>query len=326
MTDPNEMPDMDIAVERIIKAIHTHELIGIWGDFDVDGQTATAVLVECFTKLGANVQYYLTVRGKESHGISIPSLQKFLKIGISLLITCDTGISEHEAVIYSVENLVDVIITDHHTLPETLPSALACINPRCLPEGHPLGFLSGSAAAFELMLAVCRKLGREEIAFESIDLAAIGLIADLAPLIKDSRLVAQLGLMRLNNQPRLCFKSLLEAAGMPARYVDEQTIGFILAPRLNAAGRLEDANPLVGFLMDREPDTIPDTAARLEAMNANRKWLCDQVYQSAIDQVTRQKELADSPIIVLSHPTWRGVYWDWWRGVWLPNSTVQPLF
>ncbi len=215
LTDPNEMPDMDIAVERIIKAIHTHELIGIWVILTLTAKQPLPFWWNASQNWAPmfSIIFQFAVRNLTVYPFLL--YRNFLQKGISLLITCDTGISEHEAVIYSVENLVDVIITDHHTLPETLPSALACINPRCLPEGHPLGFLSGSAAAFELMLAVCRKLGREEIAFESIDLAAIGLIADLAPLIKDSRLVAQLGLMRLNNQPRLCFKSLLEAAGMP---------------------------------------------------------------------------------------------------------------
>jgi single-stranded-DNA-specific exonuclease len=306
LADPFELPDMDKAVQRIEKAISTHETIGIWGDFDADGQTATAIFVECLTKLGTVVHYYLPVRGRESHGIAIPALQRFMGKGIQLLITCDTGVSEHEAVRYANDNGLDVIITDHHTLPEELPLALACVNPRRLLEDHPLGSLSGSGTAFEVMLAVCRRLGKEEIAFESIDLTAVGLIADLAPLKRDSRLLAQLGLERMSAYPRGCLRAMLESAGMTAGSIDEQTIGYILAPRLNAAGRLEDANPLVSFLMDQPPETLKDTAERLESLNANRKWLCDQVYQAALVQLDRQREYADDPIIILSNPTWPG--------------------
>ncbi|NMB53392.1 MAG: single-stranded-DNA-specific exonuclease RecJ [Leptolinea sp.] len=306
LTDPQELPDMEKAVERIRYAIDHHESIGIWGDFDVDGQTATAILVECLSGLGAQVNYHLPVRGRESHGISLPVLKDFLRTGIQLLITCDTGISENEAIFYTMGKGVDVIVTDHHTLPEELPPALACINPRRLSEDHALGSLSGSGTAFELMLAVCRFCGREELAFESIDLAAIGLIADLAPLKLDSRLMAQLGLQRMTARPRAWISSMLETAGLPVSRLDEQTIGFLLAPRLNAAGRLEDANPLVGFLMDCSPETIKNTAEHLETLNANRKWLCDQVYQAARDRLERQRELADDPVIILSNPTWTG--------------------
>ncbi len=200
-----------------------------------------------------------------------------------------------------------MIVTDHHTLPETLPPALACVNPRRLPENHALGSLSGSGAAFELMLAVCRTLNREEIAFESIDLAAIGLIADLAPLKNDSRLLAQLGLLRLSETPRRCIKTILEVAKVTGQALDEQTIGFTIAPRLNAIGRLDNANPMVDLLMDSMPEeAMKQIVERIETINANRKWLCDQVYQAALGQLQQHKELSEQPVIILSHPTWTG--------------------
>jgi len=307
LTDPLLLTDMSTAVDRVSYALNKHEKIGIWGDFDVDGQTATAVLVESLQKLGADVVFYLPIRGKESHGINVSSLQNFLKQGIRLLITCDTGISEAEAIQYAADNGVDVIITDHHTLPDVLPPALACVNPRRMPEDHPLSSLSGSGVAVELMLAICRGSGKEEIAFESIDLAAIGLIADLAPLKQDSRLIAQLGLKRLGENPRQCIRALIETAKLKNPTMDEQLIGYFLAPRLNAAGRLEDANPLVPFLMDQgSSDERKALADRLEGMNANRKWLCDQVFHAAVEQLDRQKELSDAPVIILSHSSWPG--------------------
>lgn len=306
LADPFDLPDMSIAVARILQALDSNEVIGIWGDFDVDGQTSTAILVECLTKLDAKIHYYLPVRGKESHGIAIPSLQEFLKKGIQLLITCDTGITAHEAVLYSNSRKVDVIISDHHTLPEELPPALACIDPRRLPDEHPLATLSGSGTAFELMLAVCRQRDQEEVAFQSIDLAALGLIADLASLQNDARLITQLGLKRMALQPRAWIQALMTAANIKSYVMDEQTVGYLIAPRLNAFGRLDDANPLVRFLMDADPSEIPGIAQKLERLNADRRWLSNQVGQSALEQYNRQRELWDDPVTILTNPAWPG--------------------
>jgi single-stranded-DNA-specific exonuclease len=306
LADPFDLPDMGKAVVRILRALDSKEGIGIWGDFDVDGQTSTAILVECLTKLGAKLHFYLPVRGKETHGIAIPSLQEFLQKGIQLIISCDTGISAHEAVLYANSRHVDVIITDHHTLPDELPPALACINPRRLPDDHPLATLSGSGTAFELMLAVCRQMDREEVAFQSIDLAALGLIADLASLQKDARLITQLGLKRMALQPRAWIQALMTAANIKSYVMDEQTVGYLIAPRLNAFGRLDDANPLVRFLMDSDPSEIPGIALKLERLNADRRWLSNQVGQSALEQYNRQRELWDDPVIILSNPAWPG--------------------
>jgi len=307
LADPFELPDMEKAVKRLIKALSANEKIGIWGDFDMDGQTATSVLVECLSKLGADIEYYLPIRGKESHGIAIPSLDVFLNRGIQLMVTCDTGISEAESIQYAASRGVDVIVTDHHTLPEELPAAISNVNPRRLPNDHALGSLSGSAAAFELMLALCRRLECEDTAFESIDLAAIGLVADLAPLKKDSRLITQLGLKQLNDRPRKFISAIFSASDSRTSIIDEQTIGYTIAPRLNAAGRLEDANPYIKFLTGQLSDSeMKNLAEHLEALNANRKWLCDQVYQSAVGQIERQPQIASEPVIIVSHPTWPG--------------------
>ncbi|MEI8130782.1 MAG: single-stranded-DNA-specific exonuclease RecJ [Leptolinea sp.] len=306
LTDPFDLPDMKPAVNRILQALESGEVIGIWGDFDVDGQTSTAILVECLTRLGGKAHHYLPVREKESHGIAIPSLQVFLQKGIQLLISCDTGISAHAAVQYANAHQVDVIITDHHTLPEDLPPALACINPRRLPDEHPLATLSGSATAFELMLAVCRKKNLEEIALQSIDLAALGLIADMAPLQKDARLITQLGLQRLTQKPRAWIQALMTAANLKSIVMDEQTVGYLIAPRLNSFGRLGDANPLVCFLMDSDLSELPGIAQKLEQLNADRRWLSNQVGQSAMEQYNHQPDVWNDPIIVLANPTWPG--------------------
>ena len=146
-----ELPDLDVAADRLIKAINNNELIGIWGDFDVDGQTATTVLYQGLTNLGAKAIFHIPVRSKESHGIKLKHLKEFLKHNISVLLTCDTGISEHESIQYATKNGVDVLITDHHSLPVTLPNALSKVNPQRLPETHSLRTLSGVGVAFKLI-------------------------------------------------------------------------------------------------------------------------------------------------------------------------------
>src|SRR5512141_1955722 len=147
-------PNIELAVERIYTAIRNHELIGVWGDFDVDGQSSTSLLVQTLQLIDADVVYYIPIRGKESHGIHIETLKPILDNGVSLLLTCDTGITAHEAIDYANSRGVDVIITDHHELGETLPNAKAIINPKLLPQGHILENLAGVGVAYKLAEAL----------------------------------------------------------------------------------------------------------------------------------------------------------------------------
>ena len=150
--DPTELPDLKKSANRLWHAIKNKELIGVWGDFDVDGQTSTTLLVEGLRKLGGEVVFHIPNREKESHGIRLPFLTAFLKeYPISLLLTCDTGISENEAIDFAVKNSIDVLITDHHSLPDDLPNAFAIVNPQRLPEGHKLAGLAGVGTAYKLI-------------------------------------------------------------------------------------------------------------------------------------------------------------------------------
>ncbi len=194
---PYLLPGMKGAVERIISAIQKHERIGVWGDFDVDGQTSTAILVQSLQALGADVKYHIPVRGPESHGISLPLLQDFLSRGIRLLITCDTGISEVAAAEACIQAGVDLIITDHHTLPETLPSAFAVINPHFLPVEHPLSPLCGAGTAFELAKALLTSSSNPQSPDQLLDLVALGTLADMASLWGENRYLVKRGLDQL---------------------------------------------------------------------------------------------------------------------------------
>ncbi len=301
---PADLPDLEKAADRLEKALRTGEKIGVWGDFDVDGQTATTVLVDGLRQLGGNVTYHIPVRERESHGVNLEFLQPFLQSGVQLLVTCDTGITAHPAVEYARQQGVDTIITDHHSLPPELPEALAVVNPQRLPAGHPLRPLCGAGCAFKLVEELFRRAGRLEEAAQFYDLVALGTVADLAVLTGDCRYLVQRGLALLRENTRPAIKAILEQAEVKESFLTEEHISFVLAPRLNSIGRLEDANPMVEFLTSTDPNLLQRMAIFLEGLNGKRKLLCEQVFQGAQAQIERDPSLLDAPALVLSHPQW----------------------
>ncbi len=301
---PSDLPDLDAAVKRIAAAIRNDEHIGIWGDFDVDGQTATAVLLNTLQALGAKTSFYLPVRAHESHGIAIPNLAAFLENGVQLLLTCDTGISEQKAVEFAVRRGVDCIITDHHTLPPNPPQALAIINPQRLPAEHPLHPLCGVGCAYKLAEGLFDHFGRRGEAAQLLDLVALGTIADVAQLTGDNRYLVQMGLERIHRQARPALQAMLELTEIDYTQVTDEHLAYILAPRLNALGRLGDANPAVPFLLSEVVESARPLALALETANNQRKLLCDQVFQAAQSQIEQDSGLLSEPVLVLSHPNW----------------------
>ncbi len=302
-------PGIDMAVEIINLAIRKEEPICIWGDFDVDGQTSTALLVQTLQALGADVSYYIPIRGKESHGVHIDSLQPILDNGVKLIVTCDTGITAHEAVDYCNSRGVDVVVTDHHDLGETLPNAKAIVNPKLLPKDHPLANLAGVGVAYKLaeaLLGQRSKVEGQASADDLLDLVALGLIADVALLKGETRSLAQKGIQALRDTKRLGLKVIAELSGTNLETLTEETIGFTFAPRLNALGRLGDANPAVELLLTRDPARARVLAAQIEGLNAQRRLLTSQVYEAAEAQLRETPSLLDEPAIVLSHPNWPG--------------------
>ena len=304
--DPFDLPDMQAAVDRLQTALRKGECIGVWGDFDVDGQTATSLLVGVLRGLGARVQYHVPVRAQESHGVNLPSLVKFLEAGVDLVLTCDTGISAHDAAQYAREQGFDFIITDHHSLLETLPDAYAVINPQRLPLEHALRTLAGVGVAYQLAKALCECEGKPDLASKQLDLVALGCVADVAGLSGDVRYLVQLGLAQLRNPQRAGLQAIFERADLDPSRLTEQHIGFVIGPRLNAIGRLADANPVVDFLTTDDPTKAADFAARLEGLNSERRFLTEQVLQGALAMIERDPALADSPVLILSHPEWPG--------------------
>ena len=299
-TPPSEIPNLDKAVYVIRNALTTNKVIGIWGDFDVDGQTSTTLLVSAFRQLNGKVRYHIPVRGEESHGISLPALLKFLEQGVELIVTCDTGISSHEAIEYTKTIGVPVIVTDHHDLPELLPDAEAIVNPKMLPAGHPLSTLPGVGVAYKIAEALLK----EDLHQRYLDLVALGIVADIALLKGDTRYLLQRGLEALRHTQRAGLLAMLELTELNQANISEEHIGFILAPRMNALGRLDDANSMVELLSTTDMGRARTLALELEGMNAQRKLLSDQVYQAAQAQLSIDPHLLDDPVLVLSHPSW----------------------
>ena len=297
---PDDLPDMDRAVSRLQKAIHNREHILVWGDFDVDGQTSTALLVSALRDLGATVGYHIPNRFSEGHGVHVPTLKTLLDGGVDLLLTCDTGVSAHDAVKLAHSRMVDVVITDHHTLPDSLPDAEAVINPMRLPEGHPLRELPGVGTAYQLVRALYDAKSSDHL----LDLVAVGIVADVMVLVDDTRYWLQRGLEVLRNEPRPGLRAMLERADIQPSDLTETDIGFTLAPRLNALGRLADANPAVELLTTGDAAILAERVNELEGLNQKRRFLTQQVYESAQHKIQDNPDLLKYAALVVSGEGW----------------------
>ena len=303
---PNDLQDMEIAYKLIKNAIQNNHKILVWGDFDVDGQTATTILVEGMRQAGGRVSYHIPIRAHESHGIRQAALKEELKAGFDLLITCDTGISEHES-IQLVRNLgIPVIVTDHHSLGKSLPPANAIINPQRLEPKHPLRTLPGAGVAYKLIEGLFDYLGLSVNTNPLLELAALGIVADVADLQGDTRYLLQKGLFNLRHTHRIGLQLLYQNAGLNPKHLNEEHIGFQIAPRLNAVGRLGDANPMVEFLTTQDEARARVLAYQIEAYNTKRRFDTHQVEQGAEQQLADSSSDKHAPVIILHHPTWPG--------------------
>lgn len=298
------MPGMEAAASRVELALGRAERICVWGDFDVDGQTATTVLVSTLQDLGGDVIFHIPVRETESHGIKQPWLEEALAKGVGLLVTCDTGVDAHDAVVYAGSQGVDVVITDHHELPERLPDAAAIVNPHLLPEDHALSTLPGVGVAYKLSEMLYERAGRPEAAERFLDLVALGIVADVAVQTGDARYLLQRGLRALQKTSRLGLQELMTRAGVQPDSIDEETIGFALGPRLNALGRLGDANVIVEFLTTGDLGRARFLASQLESLNSRRQLLCDQIYAAAEAELERTPSLLESSALVMLNEHW----------------------
>lgn len=302
---PEQLPDLVVASELLQKAIADGQRILVWGDFDVDGQTATALLVDGLQRLGADVSFYIPSRAIESHGMKLDSLQEQIRQHTpDLLITCDTGVMEYEALDYASSLGLPVIVTDHHDLGDHLPAAQAVINPRRLPADHPLASLPGVGVVYKLMQHLYTTLHRERELPRLLDLVALGIVGDVAMQTDDTRYLLQIGLERLRRTERIGLLALMETASVLPHSLTVEQISYQLGPRLNAAGRLGDAAISVQLLLARTWASARVLAQQLEGYNSERRVQTNRVEVEAQKLIDATPSLLDWAVLVLHQPDW----------------------
>lgn len=296
--DPFLLPDMHQAVARLYQALLSGENIVIYGDFDADGITATALLVQGLTRLGGKVTPYIPHRLTEGYGLKTAALEKLRQQGASLVISVDCGITAVAEIKRAKKIGLDVIVTDHHTPLDVMPPATALINPKRADSAYPFSELTGAGVALKLLQAVLRSLGKEEQLEDQFDLAAVGTVADMSPLLGENRYLVKQGLRRLNSTPRLGIREMLTRAGLTAGQLDAESISWTLAPRLNAAGRLAHAMSSYNLLVTESPQEAQGLSEWLEQKNAERQKLTSRVLEKAREQVLAE---GISPLLIASH-------------------------
>ncbi len=302
--DPFALPDMAVAVDRIQRAIGAGEKIAVYGDYDCDGVTSCALLMQVFAALKARAQVYIPDRFEEGYGLHADALDKLKADGVSLVITVDCGARANAEALHAREIGLDLIITDHHALEHgNLPAAIAVINPtRADPANtYPFRLLAGVGVAFRLAQALLRAYADSGVTVacdeESLlDLVAIGTVADVAQLIGENRALVQAGLKRINTQPRVGARYLATAAGVKVGQVTSQTIGFGIGPRLNAAGRIEHALGAYNLLIATSESEAAEIVQELNARNEQRQKTTDSVTRSA-EALTLADRQADAPLL-----------------------------
>lgn len=274
LNDPRALPDADLLVARVALARGRGERVMVFGDFDADGLTGLAQLVIVLRRLGMDATPYVPSRLEEGHGLSLAAVDSAADAGIGLIVTVDTGSTSVAEIASAAERGIDVIVTDHHHLPSVLPAAVAIVNPHRSDSLYPFPGLSGSGVAFTVARLLLGELAAAEAdALDLAELATIGTVSDVVPILGENRAIARLGLERMRTAPRPGIAALLERARVAPASVDLETVGFVIAPRLNAAGRVGEALDAALLLLADTPEAAAGLAAKLEAANMTRRDL-----------------------------------------------------
>lgn len=304
--DPHLFKDMEKACQRIYKAIDNLELITVYGDYDADGVSAAVILLTILKNLGAQVEVYLPHREREGYGLNKKAVEQIANKS-KLIITCDCGISNVEEIALAKSLGADVIVTDHHTIPEKLPEALAIIHPQIKEEKYPFKYLAGGGVAFKLAQAL---LSHQKNVFSDkekeinekwlLDMVALSTVADMVPLLGENRTLLKYGLMVLRKTKRLGLKKLIEVASLDIDKIDARTIGFSLAPRINAAGRMDHANLAYYLMIEENEERASQLASDLNQSNLDRQKLTEKIVKEAKAQKIDENE----PLLSFYSPDW----------------------
>jgi len=299
--DPMEMRDMDRASERICLGLRRGERMAVYGDYDVDGITATCLLTQFLRDMGGQVLPYIPGRLEEGYGLNRDAVTALAEQGITLLITVDCGITAVDEVAFAAGLGVDVVVTDHHACKEELPAAAAVVNPHRSDCTYPFKGLAGVGVALMLAMAVAGPEKRTAVFRQFRDLAAVGTVADVMPMTGENRAIVSLGLGDLNPPHRLGLAKLIQCAGLGDKPVTSVTVGYTLAPRLNASGRMGRAEVAVELLLTRDPARAEALAQELCILNRDRQVIEGDIFQQCVQRLSQAPQ---SGAIVLAGRTW----------------------
>jgi len=302
--DPFLLRDLDRGVARLQAAIERGEKVLVHGDYDVDGITSTFLLYSVLRDLGARVEYRIPHRTRDGYGLSLDAIDEAHRRGCTLVVTVDCGITAVQSVARARELGIDTVITDHHEPPATLPDAVALVNPHCAGCEYPFKSLAGVGVTFKVAEALLRGRGGLERARQLLDVVALGTIADVVPLVGENRVLARLGLELLNRGERLGLRALTEAAGLSGKRITSGQIAFVLAPRINAAGRMGNPEQGVRLLLSRDASEAQDIAASLEDDNLRRRRYDEGALIEAAERVERDLDWPRCSSILLWSDEW----------------------
>ena len=294
------LPDAAKAIKRIAAAVATQEKVAIYGDFDVDGITSSTILSEAVAAVGGDVRPYIPDRFVEGYGLNRGALQGLRDDGVGLVITADCGISAREEVEFASEIGLDVVILDHHSVPDETPDALATVNPKLPDSEYPFDEMSTGGLAYRMAHLLLAHFGVAAGEERWLDLAAMSTVADVVPLVEDNRLLVSNGLAAMRQSERPGLQALIEVAGLWNQELDTDSIAFGLAPRINAAGRLDHALRAVELLSERDPDRALEQAQELDRLNLQRRRLTLEAMERAASQLELSD--ADAPITMVGDP------------------------
>ncbi|GBC94170.1 Single-stranded-DNA-specific exonuclease RecJ [bacterium HR15] len=300
--DPMLLPDCERAVQRLQQAVQRKEPVLVYGDYDADGVTATALWLFTLRRLGVPAHPMLPRRQHEGYDLHPNAIDAAHQVGATLVLTCDCGVRAHKAVDALNAAGLEVVITDHHQPDSTLPNALAVVNPHRSDSRYPFADLSGVGVSFRVAEALVRTLrcSVDEFRQSVLDLVAVGTVADVMPLLGENRVLVAHGLQRLQNTARVGLRQLIEVAGLSSRPLTARDIGFMLGPRLNAAGRMEDAHLALQLLVEEDAEKARTLAKQLDQHNRERQKLQQAILDEALAQIEQEALLQHRALFVRS--------------------------
>ncbi len=303
--DPFLMRDMDKAVNRLVKALQNGENILVYGDYDVDGVTGVSILYQSLHRLGGKVHFFIPDRKSDGYGVTEKGISRALELNVSLILTVDCGITAQKQIAYANDRNVDVIVCDHHSPVGEPPEAFAILNPKQEGCSYPFEELAGCGVAFKYLQALARRLQLDDSFYlDTLDLVALGTAADIVDLTDENRILMYHGLKKINSHPREGISALIRISGLGRQTINVSLIVFILAPRLNAVGRISNAKKAVHLLTSHSPQQAKNIAQILNSENKKRRNIDEQTFQEAVELIMASEELQNAPVLVLDKNDW----------------------